>query len=272
MQIRSLESKPLEYLVRVFLKAFADYAVKMPEDPEYWRKRLHGARFNAGISAGIFNGEELNAFIWNCLDHYRGHFCAYNTGTGVIPEHRGNAYIDQIYDHLFPKLDAMGVTRCVLEVIQDNERALKVYRRIGFREVRELHSYRGSLSQFDIPVITAKVSYENIPPGFKHDEEKYSWDNTAQAILAQASNYRSYYIKNNFGDPVGYFTINPAQSNLIQYYIEDGNYPLLFSGIQKLTETIKINNIEPVSKDLIQFLEQHEFTHVIDQYEMALDL
>ena len=65
-------------------------------------------------------------------------FTAFNSGTGVVPKYRGRRIVKQLYDFAIPELLKRGVEKCGLEVIKENEKAIKAYRRVGFEIIKIL--------------------------------------------------------------------------------------------------------------------------------------
>ncbi|HAA23335.1 MAG TPA: hypothetical protein DCR93_37840 [Cytophagales bacterium] len=118
-----------------FLEAFADYSLNILMSREQFAVRF---RDKLGLqetySPGVFYQGRLVAFIFSAVAEYQGSLTAYNGGTGVIPEHRGQKLVDAMYDLMLPKLEADGVERCVLEVLTDNPKALRAYQRVGFEK------------------------------------------------------------------------------------------------------------------------------------------
>ena len=67
------------------------------------------------------------------IDNREGVPTAYNAGTGIIPAFRGQGIVGEMYEMLLPRLKAMGIRQSILEVICQNERAIKAYEKAGFQ-------------------------------------------------------------------------------------------------------------------------------------------
>jgi ribosomal protein S18 acetylase RimI-like enzyme len=63
---------------------------------------------------------------------------------GVLPEHRGQGLGARLINHALGYLKQRGSKVCALTVTVQNERALNLYRKQGFREVDRLEVYRWS--------------------------------------------------------------------------------------------------------------------------------
>lgn len=272
MDILPLREFAFEEIIDAFSKAFADYVVKMPTELHYWEKRLFGARLDYDHSFAAVENNEIVGFIWLCIDTYRGKKTAYNTGTGVLPTWRGHKIVDQLYQHAFPLLRASGVEHCNLEVIQSNQRAVRVYERIGFSVQKDYSCVKSELTAFSLPVNIQKVAFDEIPKIFMVEEHWYSWDNTKEAISVLGGHYESYLVLNKKENPIGYFTISPSNGYLAQCFIQLKDFKTLFSGIAQKLPVVQINNIDKERKELISFIEQNSFNTVIKQFEMCLEL
>jgi len=103
MKIKSLETTSLHEIVTCFSEAFADYIIKMPNDPVFWKERWRLARVRYDLSFGAFEGDQMVGFIMIGVDQDAGHLTAFNTGTGVIPAFRGRQIVDKIYEKAIPE-------------------------------------------------------------------------------------------------------------------------------------------------------------------------
>ena len=72
------------------------------------------------------------------------------------------------------------------------------------------------------------------------------------------------------GIELGYFIINSANGYVAQLEAENDAYPNLLDGIRQLCSEIKINNVDPGRRSLIQALESSGLENHIDQYEMEM--
>ena len=66
-----------------------------------------------------------------------------HVGMGLLPTHRGRGLGRQLLSTCLDKARSNGITRVELEVRADNERAIKLYERMGFsREALKRHGMR----------------------------------------------------------------------------------------------------------------------------------
>jgi len=270
MNIINLSETDLEKLVEVLLDAFTGYFVKMPEDVGYWERRFFNARVDMALSYGVESAGDLVGFIINAIDEAEGKKTAYNTGTGVVASARGQQLVDQMYDKSIPLLKSQGITQCMLEVVDENTRAIKVYERIGFVKKRRLKSYKGVIQSG--PAVRVRLL-----PLSKLDDlntyQKYSWDFTNKTIFKAENQYKLYEVlaeKSNHS--IGYFVINTQNGTVAQLESSVQDWESLFSGIAWASETIKINNVDSNRNGLIDYLNLIKLPNIIDQFEMSMPI
>ncbi len=276
MEVKSLNQTPLQTIVTCLIESFADYFVSMPDDPQYWKTRWKGARVDYRASYGMFDDSSLVGFMVHGIDYSHDKFTAFNTGTGVIPSHRGQRIVQKMYEMAVPQLKNKGIQRCALEVIQNNEKAIKAYRRVGFEIFRELKCFKGSIKQSEQDDIILQQKKLQFFDWKKYEGHSfYSWDHVPTALLLQKNNY-SLYLVFKGEQEIGYFIINPNTGYLAQFDISDRqkekHWPILFEGISQITTHLRIINIDKKEKCKVQLLLDLGLENYIDQYEMELML
>jgi len=270
MKIKNLAGVPFENVLSCFLSAFEGYFIKLPEDPNYWWERFTIARVNWELSFGMFDEDELVGYIINCVDQHRESLTAYNTGTGVLANYRGRAIVDQLYEHAIPVLKVHGVEKCLLEVICENERALKVYNRIGFEITRQLRSFTGSLPETSSEITLQKCHFSQVIQSGLYEEALYSWDNTAKAVELMQNRVQTWCL----GDPdspEAYLVIDNA-GNIIQLFSKSDKYPELLTAAGPLAKEVMLKNVSAGRESLINTLQKWHLSNPVNQYEMEMEI
>ena len=245
----------------------------MPTDINYYKQRWKIAKVDFNLSYGMFDDEKLIGFIINAVDERNGTKIAFNTGTGVLPEYRGKKIVKSIYDYAISDLKMNGITKCSLEVITENCKAIKYYQSIGFEICKTLECYSGNINlKISEKVELDKGSYDTFDWNNLPNQDLYSWDFHSRTI--KSGDY-SYYqiIKDNL--PESYFVINPKNGYLAQFEILEenkGNWNRLFNGIKNISETIKIINIDKRLSEKIEFINSIGLSKTVNQYEMEMEL
>ena len=269
MEIKHLADTPLSQVMDCFHDSFSDYAVKMPTDLDYWQTRFRLARADFSLSFGVFDGDRLVAFIIQCVDHHEGQLAAYNTGTGVLPYYRGKGLVDAIYKAAFQPMREKGIEKCMLEVLKNNERAIRVYERIGFRKDRVLCCFKGKIEAEAPEVEVREISHEELFKAEGTAPDFYSWDFNRSAVEKSEGIYKSYLVSDSSGR-LGWFTLNPENGTLARIEAMDGNYTAVLGGVAQISSEVKINNVDESRTALMEGLVDSGVKHVIDQFEMSV--
>ena len=139
-EFKGFRQKDVSKMRKTFNKAFSDYMVPMYlSQGQFLQKIVQKTNISFKYSIGSYYNNKLVGFIFNSINYYEGKKTAYNGGTGVIADFRGNKLTEKMYDFLLPGLQANGVEQCVLEVISNNQPAIKVYENLGFKRTKYYH-------------------------------------------------------------------------------------------------------------------------------------
>jgi ribosomal protein S18 acetylase RimI-like enzyme len=125
-------------LAAAFESAFADYTLATEAKSEDWvRNRLAKNAYDPTCSAGAFDGDRLVGFMLHGVADWRGERIAFDAATGILPDYRGQGLAGQLFEFTRPRLRERDVTRCILEVLKDNQAAIRSYHKMGFAITRE---------------------------------------------------------------------------------------------------------------------------------------
>lgn len=278
MEIKRLNELNFDDITDCFNEAFYDYIIPVTVTTEYLKRRFLGGRVNLNFSFGAFNDNKLVGFIIHGIDYINNIKTAFNIATGVIPEYRGTSIVQKIYDYAIPILKSEGICQCKLEVICNNERAIKSYKKVGFSITRQLHCFSGDLlsyKELDNCIKLQKVEeihwdrYNNL---FLYEQ---SWENSKDSLLISKDFYDLWELHNN-DELIGYVFINGASGYIPQFGVDKNqiakNLPILFTKIKELNKSIKINNIDAVETYLINSLLDLGLKITLSQYEMNMSI
>jgi ribosomal protein S18 acetylase RimI-like enzyme len=283
MTIRSLEDVTFDDLFNAFHSAFADYEISISK--EELRLMLIRRGFDASLSVGAFDGGRLVSFILNGIGTFQGVSTAYDTGTGTAKAYRGQGLVTRLFKESLPALREAGIQQYLLEVLQNNDKAVSLYKRLGFEVTRSFHYYRQSQSQLTLP-------RKALPEGFSLQETQLpaggiaesfadfhpSWQN---AIEAFHRNPDTFYCVTCYHEdiPVGY-GIAELENGDISWLSVDKKHrrkgigtALLKSLLDKIpSEPVKVVNTASDAESLNTFLEVCGFPLGGKQYEMLYRL
>jgi ribosomal protein S18 acetylase RimI-like enzyme len=270
MKIKNLASLALEEVMSCFLLAFEGYFVKLPEDLHYWKERFAATRVNWELSFGMFDDERLVGFVIHGIDFHNGQLTAYNTGTGVLVGYRGLAVVDKLYAHAIPVLKAEGIEKCLLEVICENERAIKVYKRIGFQTTRKLSSFTGSLPEIPSEKRLQKCHFSEVMGSGLYNEGLYAWENSARRVKLMEDRVQTWCL-GDLASPEAYLVMDTS-GNILQLFSKSGNYLELLTAAGRVVKEVKLKNLNAARKELIDTLQKCHFSNPVNQVEMEMNI
>lgn len=280
-----LKERDIAELYDVFNLAFSDYIVPIKVSREEFTMKFKREGIEPTFSAGAFYGQKLVGFVLTGIGEWLGRPTAYNGGTGVVPEHRGNRLTQRIYEYMLPKLKESGIEQCLLEVIQENNTAYKAYKAIGFEITRSLDCFRSPkqhlLLSSELP---NSISIKNaIRPNWGAYEAfcdiHPTWQNTKQAYK-QTPDKKLVLEAYHEGELlVGFLAFLPRTGAVMQIavqqsYRNQGIATALLKEAARLTEApaLMVMNIDTACPDMLAFLERRHLTRILGQYEMILPL
>lgn len=141
--IAPIESRQL---FAAFVEAFADYAMDTSgatEEKLLLRMRKNAVDFEA--SPGLYDDGRLVGFTAIGIDRWGDRMVAFDAATGLAPDYRKQGWASKLFEHAVPALRERGVERFALEVLQQNEPAIKAYEKSGFEIARELKCLAASV-------------------------------------------------------------------------------------------------------------------------------
>jgi RimJ/RimL family protein N-acetyltransferase len=276
VEIKDLGSTDIAVIVDCLVRSFADYFVPMSPDIEYWKARFRLSRIDLNLSVGYFEHGILTGFILTGIDKHQGLMTAYNGGTGVVPSSRGKGVVDKLYEYAIPHFKSTGIEKCLLEVITQNHRAIKVYERIGFQKTKTFRCFKGFLPENTNKHSLEIIAFEDINQPSMQEPQNLCWDHMAHAMQLAGDTFTCYKLTDAHFSPVGFFMLNRENGYVSQLDLlasrEPAQWDSLIQSMGLVVSSVKINNIDARRHDLIEALERNRMENFINQYEMELYL
>jgi len=245
----------------------------MPSEVQFWEQRFEAARVKYDLSFGAFDKDKLVGFIIHGIDFHDDQLTAFNTGTGVLEEYRGQKLVDRIYDYALQQLIQHKIKKCMLEVIEENHVAIRVYRRIGFEKDRFLRCFKGEVQDFGDKSKVIEVDIESIRKRMKTYQKYYSWDHIMDTILNSKSLFRIYLVKSDSNQELGYFVINTNNGSLVQIEAFDrSGWGQVIAATKQIIPQIRINNVDGNRIGLIKAFLDAGLENHINQFEMTMPI
>ena len=281
-KIKSLGEISFDEIFETHLKAFKDY-------PFQWSKKallqtIERRGYDAAISFGAFYKNELVSFTLNGIRSFNNLKTVYDTGTGTVEEHRGKGLASKIFEYSIPFLKAEGVQQYILEVLEDNEKAISVYSKQGFTVSRKFDCFRMNSNDwnFDFKNIDG-IEMKEIDFGFQLQMEaiidfNLSWQNNFQSLLKKSSDFKliGAFHQNNL---VAYGIIEPETGDISQLAVNKkfrrkGIGTMILNELKKINRAaiVKVVNIESNQEAIISFLTKNEIPKIVSQFEMIKTL
>ncbi len=222
MEIRSLAQTDFDTLASAFGKAFGEYEVQVT--PDELRTMLRRRGFVSVLSFAAFDGDKIAAFTLNGIGTFGGTATAYDTGTGTLPEYRGQGLATQIFEASLPCLRSAGVEQYLLEVLQHNTAAVSVYRKLGFEVSREFNYFRAASEDVHIGRSAVSDSLYRIshvtPVSLRETATEFmdfepSWQNSFEAVERALEDFVAFgaFDGNRL---TGYIICEPAAGDITQ--------------------------------------------------------
>jgi ribosomal protein S18 acetylase RimI-like enzyme len=279
---KALETVELKELVSVFNNCFENYYVPIFFSEENLNVKLNTEDINLNLSVGAFHNENLVGFILHGVRNINGEWAAYNAGTGVLNEYRGQKLTFQMYHFILPKLKAVGVKSILLEVITENKRAQKVYTELGFMVSRELTCYKykpGNSIAFPIKTGFHVINDDNVDITgiYGMCSTKPAWQNSIDSC-GNLLQRKIYLIKKTDKEIISALVFNPASKRIV-FIATQNKYRrrkyasiVLYHVLTLMKSEITVINISRNDSATIKLLEQFGFKEYLTQIEMQKNI
>lgn len=281
IEFRPLTGVPFATIHRAFLEAFSDYSVPLQLSEADLREMVIRRGFEPEISLGAFQKGELIAFTLNGSGSWLGRKTAYDTGTGVIPSHRGRGIGRAMIRSCDDLLRSHQFEQYLLEVIQTNEAAVELYRGSGFEVTRELQCFsfaapesRSRPAGLAIEVTRELPPWNSVTP-FR--DVAPSWQNSDDS-LRRARGERLTLTATLEGVLAGYAVLFTANGDLPQLAVAQParrrgvGSALLAEAFRVARQPLRIVNIDVSEGSIGRFLEASGATPTVAQFEMIRPL
>jgi ribosomal protein S18 acetylase RimI-like enzyme len=273
-------------LHRVWLEAFCDYAIDSSHVTEKLieiRTVKNGVDFD--LSVGAFDGDRMVGFTLIGLGEWEGQLAAYDVGTGIIPDFRGQGLAQKMFAHATPGLKERDVELFLLEVLQENTAAIRAYRKVGFEITREFCCFKLPLASIrklpdDADISIRPVSRELVADSTAHLDWTPSWENSVSAILRIPDDLLLFGAFSG-EDCLGTIAYSPQLESIMTLTVRRSDRRRgiamrllhhLRAQLPASVDEIKLINVQKSDHHMIAALARMGFVRWIDQFEMALKL
>lgn len=283
LECRFLHDRQFAAIHKTFLEGFADYIIKFELTERQFQNHITLNAVNLDRSAGCFEVDRPVGVSLNGFGTWEGKQTVYDAGTTVIPGYRRRGISRGMFEWMIPMFAAEGYKQFLLEVITNNEPAIRLYELLGFQRTREL-----LLLEADpmIPLERPSPPEVEIREIHRHENIQYaafwdgkpSWQNSIEAVE------RSVQMKRLFGafmgdECVGYIVFSAGVGRLAQLAVHrehrrKGIATRLLLEMQKDARGQKLHviNLDEAMTESVVFFQNRGFTRVLGQFEMLKEL
>lgn len=279
-EYRFLGSSDNDAVFEAFQLAFSDYQVDMRMSREQFAYRLLRDGIRLSRSVGAFEGKELVGFCLSGVGTWNGEHTIYDAGTGVVPDYRRRGIGEGMFDFMLPRLKQHGFSQYLLEVISSNDGALRLYRKLGFRDTRKLKVLRLKSQLPNREGTESQCVREVETPDWRLYQSFWefdpSWQNSIDAAKRIAEDTVILEVLAG-GQCVGYGIVSRSSGSLFQLAV-DKSYrrkrfgSMLLSELQLRVlagEPLKVNNIDAGANATLSFYESNGFGVALEQHELV---
>jgi len=283
MEIKSLTNTDFETIFKAFSQAFADYEVQINE--KQFNTMLRRRGFNPDLSFAAFENGDIVSFTLNGIGNFNKILTAYDTGTGTLKEYRGKGLATEIFEYSIPFLKEAGVRQYLLEVLQHNENAVSVYRKLGFETTREFNYFickneevKNEIKNIEFDYFTREI-FSLYNKTTENAWDYYpSWQNSIASVLRWNAHIfcMGLFIDN---EVAGYFIFDTLLGDIMQLAVvkqhrRKGVGSLLLQEMLKRNknDVIKILNADTTCTSLVEFLKAKNIGISGKQFEMIKNI
>lgn len=276
MTIHTLKSIAIQDLVQVFNASFEGYFIPIQLNETVLLDKIKAENIFLEYSVGISINNQLVAFILIGIDSKNNQMLSYNAGTGVIPEFRGQHLTQKMYDYLLPLLHKNNIRNHYLEVITQNQKALKIYESIGYQITKKVTCFKGKINEpkqlseyqifeFDFVSESTIASFWNHQPTYQNTLSSINRNKNAHTFLGAFS-------ENGLLSYIIYTNTRIKQFGVDKNYRKSSLGHHLFYEVQKAnpTQEISLINIDSNDTETITFLQKIGLSTTVEQFEMML--
>ncbi|MFD0692706.1 GNAT family N-acetyltransferase [Paenibacillus sp. GCM10027628] len=133
ISFRTFSDLSLKDAVSLWNKGFEQYIVPVTLTVDSFVQRTANEGISLDLSVIAYDGDTPVGFVANGFRTYHGQKKAWNGGTGIIPDYRGRGIGKLLIEQSLRLYREQAVHVAVLEAISQNERAIRLYEKMGYQ-------------------------------------------------------------------------------------------------------------------------------------------
>ncbi|WP_150269997.1 GNAT family N-acetyltransferase [Paenibacillus tepidiphilus] len=164
IECKSVSEVALATALEAWNRGFQGYYADMRMDYQVYMGRMAREGIEPEHSVILLRGGEPAAFTLNAIRDIAGEKRAWNGGTAVLPEYRGQGLGSRLMEENLERYARAGVRTACLEAFVQNEKAITLYEKYGYRGA-------GSTLIYSLDGEAARVGKPVDVPGLRLREE-----------------------------------------------------------------------------------------------------
>lgn len=266
-----------EEMINAWNHGFEGYFVQMEMTAELFFKRLVNEGLSLRQSFVVFDHDQPVAIVVNGFRTIEGKKTVWNGGTGVAVPYRGKGVSRLLMEETLRIYEEAGVEVATLEAIKENERAIRLYEKYGYKVVDSLMFMSGTPELIRNNAIQAKSTRPEQLATMTFYNENAPWQCQWQSV--KSGEAQIYFDQNE--NPLGYALFKRIWNQegelekvfLYQLELFQGTEVIqgIFAAIanqEKGSVTFTTINA-PVSNPLTQYLLANGFSISTEQVQMV---
>jgi ribosomal protein S18 acetylase RimI-like enzyme len=217
------------------------------------------------------------------IDEWQGGLAAFDAATGIVADHRGRGLAKAMFEHALPGLEERGVGTFVLEVLKNNEPAIRAYRKAGFVISRELNGFRQEVSDIlarsdgteTMPI--RSIDREVASALAEHADWTPSWENSFNGIARIPDNLIALGAFDG-RRCIGGAVYSPILDWVLTLVVAPSHrrrgvgtalVRRLAEALPENVDALRLINVDGSDGGMLRFLADLGFDSLVDQYEMV---
>ncbi|CAM5209113.1 Ribosomal protein S18 acetylase RimI-like enzyme OS=Ureibacillus acetophenoni OX=614649 GN=SAMN05877842_11537 PE=4 SV=1 [Ureibacillus acetophenoni] len=202
MEIKRLSQCTLEDVLQAWNDGFEGYFVQIKLNAEAFLTRLVGEGLSPSHSIVAFDGNRPVGIVLNGFRTVDGKKISWNGGTGVATDYRGKGVSRALMEETLAIYKEENVEIATLEVIKENERAIKLYEKYGYEISDHLLFITGEYQSEvnDSLNVKEELLRPEQLPNFSFYKEDVPWQ--CNWLSAKQGEAKVFY--NDENEPIGY--------------------------------------------------------------------
>lgn len=164
MEFKRFAECTLDDVVTAWNRGFEGYYVQIPMARDTFLRRMVMEDLSPDCSIIVFSNGEPVGLVMNGIRMIGGKKVAWNGGTGIAASHRGTGLSNLLMEKVVEIYEEENIELATLEAIDENERAIKLYKKYGYEIIDQLLFLEKTISYSEPLKETFEYHFERILP------------------------------------------------------------------------------------------------------------